>query len=96
MAYLPGEILFGYAAELDEKARIVSKTSHPNLSDYDGDYDGILTYENALKWLDRYGGNVAYDFLAGGEAPGRNGDANCDDGAELTVKPPAGKHEGSE
>ncbi|MHC4397992.1 MAG: hypothetical protein ACYS1A_20305, partial [Planctomycetota bacterium] len=35
MAYLPGEILFGYLSELDEKSRTIYKNHYPDLDDYD-------------------------------------------------------------
>jgi hypothetical protein len=95
VAFLPGEILFGYLAELDDKARTISKTSLPDLENYDEGRNGAYLTKRqaiaAIDWVDRWReGNARFDYPAGGQVGGRIGCVDCDDGAELTLTPPAG------
>jgi hypothetical protein len=60
VSYLPGEILFGYLAEIEERseARTISKTYTPNLDDYDI-YGAHHNHVDYAPWT--YG-DSRYDF----------------------------------
>ena len=88
MSYLPGEILFGYAAELDEKSRTVSKTELPTLDDYDHDGRIVFFPHTTEGWRNQWGERRwdfptnrieerdlnQYNHEAGGEIRGRSDD----------------------
>ena len=102
MSYLPGEILFCYLAEIQERgqSRTISKTYMPNLDDYDFAHhvqDTVRGYDASYHYDHREGERVTDGKPRdGGEVRGRKvddvrtggGDCETPDPTDWEVTPP--------